>query len=286
MTAADLRTQVDQPTADGVTISDLTVRGGRLHTRVHIKGDGPPLLYFHGLLGIQWGSYLSALAKRYTIYAPEYPGTTPGYHQDVYAIHDMLDLAVFYDDVVTALGITSATVLGESVGGMIALEYAALHPDKVEKLICAAPYGLWRAELPIGNYGEHAIEHLPPILSSHPELPEVASRFPFGDVGERYTERAVALTWNLGVVTKFLWPIPERGLDRRIHRVTMPVQLLWGSADRLIPSGYAGEFKARLADASVVVIDGAGHTVLYDASETALDATLEFVGRTAAVPTP
>jgi pimeloyl-ACP methyl ester carboxylesterase len=287
VTTADLRNPTDQPTDDGVTVRDLTVRGGRLHTRVHVKGDGPPLLYLHGLLGINWGTYLNALTERFTVFAPEYPGTTPGYHQDVYAIHDMLDLSVFYDDIVSALGIESAVVVGESVGAMIALEYASLFPAKVEQLVCAAPYGLWRAELPIGNYGEHAIEHLPPVLSADPESPEVASCFPFGEQDrERFTDRAVALTWNLGVATKFLWPIPERGLERRIHRVAAPVQLVWGSADRIVPSGYAAEFKARLADASVDVIDGAGHTVLYDAADVAVAATLEFISRTAPATSP
>lgn len=262
----------------GITIRDLVVRGGQINTRVQVKGSGPPLLFLHGLLGLHWGSYLNTLAEHFTVYALEYPGTTPGHSQVVYQIWDVLDLLLFYDDVVSELGIDRAVVVGESLGGMIALEYAAVFPGRVEKVVCAAPYGLWREELPIENYGRHAIEELPPVFSARPGDPEVQACFPFGKSGEEYVEAAVNLTWSLGVATKFLWPIPERGLARRVHRVAAPVHLIWGSADDMIPNAYAAEFAALLANSSHEVIDGVGHTVFLDAPDVAAKATLTFLG--------
>ena len=259
------------------TTKELTVRGGKIKTRVHVKGDGPPLLFFHGLLGLHWGSYLDALAEHYTVYAPEYPGTTPGSPQVIHEIWDVLDLVLFYDDIVSALGIESAVVVGESLGGMVALDYAAAFPQKVHKVVVAAPFGLWREDLPIENYARHGFAELPQLLSARPDDPQVREYFPFSKEGDAYLDAATNFTWTLGVATKFLWPIPERGLVRRIHRVTQPVRVLWGSADRLIPSEYAGLLAELLPAASVEVVEGAGHTVLLDAADYLAANTLEFL---------
>jgi pimeloyl-ACP methyl ester carboxylesterase len=265
-----------------VTIQDLTIRSGQLKTRVQVKGDGPPLLYFHGLLGLHWGSYLESLARYYTVYAPEYPGTTPGSPQVVYDIWDVLDLVLFYDDIVSALGVASAVVVGESLGGMVALDYTAAFPQKVSKLIVAAPYGLWHEDLPIENYARYALDQLPQLFSARPDDPEVRGYFPFSKQGDEYLDAATAFTWTLGVATKFLWPIPERGLVRRIHRVTVPVQLIWGTADRVIPVGYAKLFQDLLGNSSLELVDGAGHAVLLDAAESVAKTSLTFLGTTRA----
>lgn len=263
--------------AEGVTMRDIGARQGRLPGRVQVKGSGPPLVFLHGLLGIHWGSYLDRLAEDYTVYAPEYPGTSPGRHESVYAIHDLLDLMLYYDEVFEELGIEPAVVVGESFGAMIALEYAAVYPGRVRRLVCAAPYGLWGEELPIANYGELPIEDLPALFSARPDAPEVRSCFPFELTGDEYTRRAAALIWSLGVATKFLWPIPERGLERRIHRVGALVRLLWGAEDRIVPSAYAATFAGLLPDGHVEVVPGAGHALLLDAAETATRLTLDFV---------
>jgi pimeloyl-ACP methyl ester carboxylesterase len=271
---------------ESVRIDELTVRGGKIKTRVHVKGDGPPALFFHGLLGLHWGRYLDALAERYTVYAPEYPGTTPGSPQVVHDVWDILDLVLFYDDVVTALGVESALIIGESLGGMVALEYAAAFPQKVSQVVVAAPYGLWREDLPIDNYARHSFEELPALLSARPDDAEVRECFPFSKTGDAYLDAATSFTWTLGVATKFLWPIPERGMVRRIHRVTAPVQVIWGSADRLIPSDYAELFATLLSSATVEVVEGAGHTVLLDAAESLIARTADFLGMPVAAGTP
>ena len=60
----------------------------------------------------------------------------------------------------------------------------------------------------------------------------------------------------MGATGKFTWPIPDKGLKKRIHRVTAPTLLVWGKEDRLVPPVYADEFARRLADARVQTVDG------------------------------
>src|SRR5215472_16601263 len=59
--------------------------------------------------------------------------------------------------------------------------------------------------------------------------------------------------------SKFIWPIPDKGLKKRIHRVSAPPLIVWGADDRIVPHVYAEEFSRRLADARVHIITGAGH---------------------------
>jgi pimeloyl-ACP methyl ester carboxylesterase len=64
--------------------------------------------------------------------------------------------------------------------------------------------------------------------------------------------------WAMGATGKFIWPIPDKGLMMRIHRVKAPTLLVWGSHDRLVPPVYADEFLRRIPGARLQTID-AGH---------------------------
>jgi pimeloyl-ACP methyl ester carboxylesterase len=63
----------------------------------------------------------------------------------------------------------------------------------------------------------------------------------------------------MGATGKFLWPIPDKGLRKRIHRVQAPTLLVWGKEDRVVPPVYAEEFARRIAGARVEIVDQAGH---------------------------
>lgn len=65
--------------------------------------------------------------------------------------------------------------------------------------------------------------------------------------------------WALACTAKFIWPIPDKGLKHRMHRVKAPTLIVWGDRDDIAPPLYAEEFAGRLAQASVARIDGAGH---------------------------
>ena len=74
-------------------------------------------------------------------------------------------------------------------------------------------------------------------------------------------ELAVAMAdavWAMGATGKFVWPIPDKGLARRLHRVTAPALVVWGEHDRLVSPVYAEEFAARLADARVEIVPTPG----------------------------
>ena len=69
----------------------------------------------------------------------------------------------------------------------------------------------------------------------------------------------VGLTWAMGATGKFIWPIPDKGLKKRIHRVKAPTLLIWGAEDRIVPPIYAEEFLRHIAGAQIETVEKAGH---------------------------
>jgi pimeloyl-ACP methyl ester carboxylesterase len=96
-------------------------------------------------------------------------------------------------------------------------------------------------------------------LYHDPESPaaRAAARVPSDDDG--YVEYMLDRAKAMATAAKYLWPIPNRGLARRLHRVTMPALLLWGESDGLCPPGYGRAFEAALPAAELVTVPGAGH---------------------------
>src|SRR5439155_22917166 len=112
----------------------ITVWQGKVRMRVLSEGAGPALVFFHGPWGLTWDPFLAELARTFTVYAPEHPGTTPDAPDDVYHLDGLWDLARCYDELLTALGLESAAFLRHSCGGMVASELAAAYPDRARRL--------------------------------------------------------------------------------------------------------------------------------------------------------
>jgi pimeloyl-ACP methyl ester carboxylesterase len=223
---------------------------------------------FHGPWGLTWGPFLDALAARFTVYAPEHPGTTPGEPDAVYEVDGVWDLVLCYDELLDRLGLTDVTLVGHSFGAMVACEVAALRPTRVRRLVLIDPIGLWRDDAPVVNW----------MLVAPADLAQHVFREPAGDaakalfsIPEDLDAAALArtrLTWAMGCTGKFIWPIPDKGLKKRIHRVTAPALLVWGRDDRLVPAVYADEFARRLPRTRVEVVKDAGHAPHLERPET------------------
>ena len=227
-----------------------------IQTDVEVMGDGPPLVYFHGPWGLTPDlPFIHALSDTHTVFAPRYPGTTPRDPNGIHQVDSLLDLVVYHGEMLDRLQLRSATLVGHSVGGMLACELAAMMPGVVERLVLIDPLGLWRDDAPVRNWMIMPEETLRPALFADP-AGAVASAF-FAQPTE--PEARADRIWALACTAKFIWPIPDKGLRRRIHRVTAPTLIVWGAQDGIAPATYASEFKHHLAQAQVAVIDAAGH---------------------------
>jgi pimeloyl-ACP methyl ester carboxylesterase len=228
----------------------------KVHLRVVSDGSGPALVFFHGPWGLAWDPFLEALARDFTVHAPEHPGTTPGAPDDIYHLDGLWDLVLCYDELLEALGVDDAVLVGHSFGAMVAAEVAASVAKRVRRLVLIDPLGFWRDTDPIVNWMALDLPDQRRQLFRDPDG-DAAKRL-FGDGSNEGASR-LRIMWTLGATGKFTWPIPDKGLKKRIHRVKAPTLLVWGKDDRFVPPVYADEFSRRLPGARLEIVDGVGH---------------------------
>lgn len=233
----------------------------QIDMKVKIAGSGPALVYFHPAAGLYWDQFLDRLSEHYTVYAPEMPGTSFG---DPYAIHKVdtyWDLLLIYQEVLGKLGIENPVAIGQSMGGMVAADLASNYPDIFSNLICLDPVGLWRDDAPIMTADLYSSppEKVPGFLFKDPSLPAVQKMFSMPENPEDIPAYVSHAVWTLGCTGKFLWPFPDQGLGKRLHRVKAPTMVVWGKDDALVPVVYAEEFGKLIDGARVEIIDDCGH---------------------------
>ncbi len=236
-------------------------------------GSGAPLLFLHGAGGVpQWEGVLPILSSSFTVHAP----LLPGYGQSVglEALDDHFDLFFHCFDVMEALGLERPYVVGESLGGWIAAEMAALRPKEISRLALAAPIGLWRDAAPVVDIFGYTTHELVPFLFHDTTCPAAQMMLGVGamlsdkdDRTEAQVEFLLALGRGFKTAAKFLFPIPDRGLERRLHRITAPTLVVWGTEDRLVQPLYGKIFVEKIRGARLLTIPKAGHLICAEQPE-------------------
>ena len=244
---------------NGLQSRVVPVWQSRVRMRVLSKGTGPALVFFHGPWGLHWNPFLDALAQHFTVHAPEHPGTSPGAPDDIYHLDGLWDLILCYDELLEAMGVESAAFVGHSFGAMVACEMAAAYPRRAGHLALIDPIGLWREDAPVRNWMMLNPQEIAAAIFRDPESAGARHLFARPEDEEARVTAQVGLTWAMGATGKFIWPIPDKGLKKRIHRVKAPTLLIWGSDDRLVPPVYAEEFRRQIAGARVETVKEAGH---------------------------
>lgn len=260
----------------------LNLGAGRPAVQVLEAGEGPPLLFLHGAGGIAgWEGALPLLASKYHVYAPLLPGF--GESTGLECLEDQFDLFLHGFDVIEALGLDRPYVVGESLGGWMAAEMAALRPKDIGRLALAAPVGLWRDEAPVVDLFGSMAHELAPYLFH--DMSCAAAQRMLGltqlfsnkdDRTQEQIETLIGMSRGFRTVAKFLFPIPESGLERRLWRIKAPTLVVWGEQDRFISPMYAEIFREKIAGAEVVKIPDAGHLIGLEKPEPYADAVLQW----------
>ena len=262
-----------------VTIQDRTLSLWRdqVQSRVRIAGQGSPVVYLHGATGLKWDEFLDGLSRTHTVYAPEHPGTTPGDPDAIKPLDDLWDLVLYYYELFDQLQLESPAVIGHSFGGMVAAELASSEPSRVGKLVLLSPVGLWRDDAPVKNWMSMAPDDLVKELFYEPEGPVAKQVLAESDDAEERLTNLIQNTWNLGCTGKFTWPIPDKGLKKRMHRIQAPTLVIWGQQDGLVPAIYAHEFTSRIAGSRSVIVDRAAHVPQLEQLATVSQAVEDFL---------
>jgi pimeloyl-ACP methyl ester carboxylesterase len=260
--------------SESIDVQKITIHG---HRRAFVKmGSGPALLLLHGL-GCDhttWLPVIEQLARKYTVIAPDLLGH--GASDKPRADYSVGGYANGMRDLLTVLGIDRVTVVGHSLGGGVAMQFAYQFPERTERMVLVAPGGLGpevtaiirAVSLPgfnpvmglltlpglrhAGIAGLRALSRTGMTLTH--DLDEVASIYDsFKDPRAR---KAISRVVS-GVVD-------ARGqlvtmVDRAYLTEAMPMLVVWGSEDRVIPVHHAKTVSAVAPSAMVEVLGNSGH---------------------------
>lgn len=238
-------------------------------------GDGPPLLFVHGLSGCwqNWLENIPHFAATHRVVAVDLPGfgaspmprepiSIPGY-------------ARFLERLCDALSIDAAAVVGNSMGGYIAAELAISSPQRVERLMLVSAAGITAEHL-----------HRDGVMAGARVVAAVASRAAarHASFARRRGLRRLALQFVVRHPERLSAPIAhelmegsgkpgflpameaivEHRISERLPQIACPTFVLWGKDDRVIPARDAQRFGALIPDVRVVVLPDTGHVAMLE----------------------
>ena len=266
-----------------------------LPIRYLTAGEGPPLVLLHALgeSALDWRWVLPALARTHRVYAPDLPGFGAGAKPA--ADYSPTFFARFAADFLDALEVERAAVVGNSLGGLVALRLALTDPPRVAGLALVDSAGLGREvsyalRLPtFPAYGELAVARskTPPgaiqrawmkagLLFAHPE------RVPTEWIEEQC--RLARLPGFLEAALAALRAQIDLGGQRevlldRLSHLEMPTLVVWGTFDRIFPKSQAQEAVARLKQGSLELIPDCGHLPHVERPDIFVSALNRFLSR-------
>jgi pimeloyl-ACP methyl ester carboxylesterase len=143
----------------------------------------------------------------------------------------------------------------------------------VRRLVLVAPFGLWLDDHQIPDIFGLGDSALKAALWHNPEAvpaPSTNGMSPI-DIIIRRTE-------DMAVAAKFLWPIPDRGLIKRLPYIKAPTLVITGGADGIIPAAYGGAFEQAIPNATSITITDAGHYPMVEQEDLFIDEVTRFLG--------
>jgi pimeloyl-ACP methyl ester carboxylesterase len=263
-----------------------------------VGGTGEPLVLLHpfALCAEVWQPILPALERHHEVFAlpiPGHPGSDPlpdHYSHSVQAAVDLLEAKL--DD----LGIDRAHLVGNSLGGWLAIELA--RRGRALSVVALAPGGGWEPGSPELTRLLRTFQLTQLLLSLGGS---VASKLARWTLPRRYLlrdavarpERLTTLearlliesTWRCAVYGDVLKAIPTQPLSEPFDELPCPVRLVWGAEDRLLPMrGYSERWRRVLPGADWQVLPNVGHVQMYDDPEAVARSILEFTRKSARQP--
>ena len=257
-------------------LSDLTidVRGCKLHARR--GGQGEPLLFLHGAQGLGGSEPgLEALSKNFDVIAPDHPGF--GLSDNSELIDDAGDLAFFYLDLLDCLKLDSIHIVGQCIGGWVALEMAIRNTERMKSLVLVSSAGIRVKGVPRADMFVCSESELLKLLFSGDGATQWQQSWRDTPEREEIYDR------NRAAAAKYSWSprLFNPKLERWLHRIDIPTHIVWGNDDRVIPPAYGVALKELIAGSSVTTLPNCAHLPHLEQPQAFADEVSQFIRRAA-----
>lgn len=246
----------------GGMFQEGSVEAGGLRIRYLEAGEGPPLVHLHGAGGLRITSAHDLLSCAFRVIAFEMPGFGSIENQRSQSIQD---LAATMAAGVEALGLSRFSLVGTSFGGTVACWIAVRRPDLVSALVLDAPAAIRpEGSEPVSGSSDEIGRRLyahPEHISAAPTVdPALAAR-------------------RLALVRRLRGPGRDAGLEEGLRRLGIPVLVLFGTRDGVIPPATGRVYKELIASAHLTFVYDAGHALMIERPEAFAEVVTDFLQR-------
>jgi len=254
--------------------AEVKLHGHRV--RFNIAGEGPPVVLIHGVAGraAQWDQTMLQLAEKHTVIAPDLLG-----HGESAKPRGDYSLGAFASgvrDLLIGLDIEGATVVGHSLGGGIAMQFAYQFPERCQRLVLVSSGGLGQDVHPVLRAATLPGSEIVLPLIAHEKLLEVIGLIPraLGKIGLRTGPDIAEMAHGyaslsnaegraafIHTVRAVIDPMGQRinASDRLYLASKMPSLIMWGCRDRIIPVDHAEPAHEGMPGSRLELFDEAGH---------------------------
>ena len=232
-------------------------------------GSGTPILFIHGFCGnaFNWSEVFGPLSKNYHVIVPDLPGYGKSGCLPQKEKQIMLWYADFLAEFLDKLGVKKAVVVGNSMGGSIAVWMAVRHPDKVDKLVLEDAAGLKGGKLGLFKGVAEMTPASQTISMIHAIFPTDPATEAKSPVSEQKRVEVSEARYNSDLApcsSKIMkWSVVSMGknvTEPVLGKIAAPTLIIWGSNDDLLPVATAEKFHAKIPGSRVEIIDGGVHT--------------------------
>lgn len=239
-------------------------------------GRGETLLLVHGLgaSAERWSFVAPMLERRYRLIVPDLVGYG---RSDKPAVDYTPEFFVsLVKSFLGLLGVERAHLVGSSMGGQVAALFAAENAGRVGRLVLVSPSGMMRETTPALNRyimaalypgRDRAREAFAEMSASTEASPEIVDAFI-----ERMNEPNAKMAFMSSLLG-----LKNSHLGGRLGGIAAPTLLVWGSADPVIPIGYARQFFSDIPRCRFYRMERSGHTPFVDSPEKFARAVLDFL---------
>jgi pimeloyl-ACP methyl ester carboxylesterase len=226
------------------------------------SGDSKDILVLvHGLgaSAERWNNVTPYFAKHYHVIIPDLIGF--GYSDKPLVDYTPDFFSSFLGKFFDMLGITCPNVIGSSLGGQIAAEYASVNPNNIKKLILVSPAGAMKQSTPALD--SYIMAALYPNLQSAKnafEMMESSGNEIDNDIIQGFIERMQLPNAKLAFMSTVLGLKNSEIIISKLHTISSPTLIVWGSKDPVIPIQHAESFVSSIKNSQFYIMDGCGHT--------------------------